>query len=156
MGMSKSLIRVRAALATAGLPDTVVETPLARTAREAATALGCEVDQIAKSIVLADASGSAVLFVTAGGRRIDDRKAASVAGSDLGKADAALVRHQTGFAIGGVSPIGHINPIRCWMDANLMRFEQVWAAAGTPHHVFAIAPDDLARVAGAEVAEFTA
>ncbi len=154
--MSKSLKRVRAALIAAGLPDEVVETPLARTAQDAATAIGCEVDQIAKSIIFADNEGRAVLFLTAGGNRVDDAKAAQVAGSPLGKADAALVRSQTGFAIGGVAPIGHVNPIRCWIDPRLMDFDRVWAAAGTPHHVFAIEPEDLARLSGAQTADFTA
>lgn len=154
--MSKSLKRVRAALIAAGLPDEVVETPLARTAQNAATAIGCEVDQIAKSIIFADNEGRAVLFLTAGGNRVDDAKAAQVAGSPLGKADAALVRSQTGFAIGGVAPIGHVNPIRCWIDPRLMDFDRVWAAAGTPHHVFAIEPEDLARLSGAQTADFTA
>ena len=154
--MSKSLKRVRAALIAAGLPDEVVETPLARTAQDAATAIGCEVDQIAKSIIFADSEGRAVLFLTAGGNRVDDAKAAQVAGSPLGKADAALVRSQTGFAIGGVAPIGHVNPIRCWIDPRLMDFDRVWAAAGTPHHVFAIEPADLARLSGAQTADFTA
>ena len=154
--MSKSLKRVRAALIAAGLPDEVVETPLARTAQDAATAIGCEVDQIAKSIIFADSEGRAVLFLTAGGNRVDDAKAAQVAGSPLGKADAALVRSQTGFAIGGVAPIGHVNPIRCWIDPRLMDFDRVWAAAGTPHHVFAIEPEDLARLSGAQTADFTA
>ena len=154
--MSKSLKRVRAALIAAGLPDEVVETPLARTAQDAATAIGCEVDQIAKSIIFADNEGRAVLFLTAGGNRVDEAKAAQVAGSPLGKADAALVRSQTGFAIGGVAPIGHVNPIRCWIDPRLMDFDRVWAAAGTPHHVFAIEPEDLARLSGAQTADFTA
>ena len=154
--MSKSLKRVRAALIAAGLPDEVVETPLARTAQDAATAIGCEVDQIAKSIIFADNEGRAVLFLTAGGNRVDDAKAAQVAGSPLGKADAALVRSQTGFAIGGVAPIGHVNPIRCWIDPRLMDFDRVWAAAGTPHHVFAIEPENLARLSGAQTADFTA
>ena len=154
--MSKSLKRVRAALIAAGLPDEVVETPLARTAQDAATAIGCEVDQIAKSIIFADNEGRAVLFLTAGGTRVDDAKAAQVAGSPLGKADAALVRSQTGFAIGGVAPIGHVNPIRCWIDPRLMDFDRVWAAAGTPHHVFAIEPEDLDRLSGAQTADFTA
>ena len=154
--MSKSLKRVRAALIAAGLPDEVVETPLARTAQDAATAIGCEVDQIAKSIIFADNEGRAVLFLTAGGNRVDDAKAAQVAGSPLGKADATLIRAQTGFAIGGVAPIGHVNPIRCWIDPRLMDFDRVWAAAGTPHHVFAIEPEDLARLSGAQTADFTA
>lgn len=154
--MSKSLKRVRRALLEAGQPDTIIETPLARTAQDAAKAIGCQVDQIAKSIIFADDTRAAVLFLTAGGNRVDPQKAATVAGSPLGKADAALVRAQTGFAIGGVSPIGHLTPIRAWIDPHLMRFDRVWAAAGTPHHVFACTPDVLKRLGNAESAEFTA
>lgn len=103
--MSKSLNRVRAALKDAGLETEVRETALARTAQDAAQALGCTVDQIAKSIIFrGDHTGDAVLFLTAGGNRVDASKAEHLAGEPLGRADAALVRAQTGFAIGGVAP----------------------------------------------------
>ena len=154
--MSKSLKRVRQALEAAGLNAEIRETELARTAADAATAVGCEVDQIAKSIIFqGQESGRAVLFLTAGGNRVDAAKAAQVAGEPLGKADAALVRAQTGFAIGGVSPVGHLSPIRAWLDPRLAEFELIWAAAGTPHHVFPISPADLERITGAQPADFT-
>lgn len=154
--MSKSLKRVRQALEAAGLSAEIRETELARTAADAATAVGCEVDQIAKSIIFqGQQSGRAVLFLTAGGNRVDAAKAAQVAGEPLGKADAALVRAQTGFAIGGVSPVGHLSPIRAWLDPRLAEFELIWAAAGTPHHVFPISPADLERITGAQPADFT-
>ena len=152
--MSKSLKRVRAALEAAGLETEIVETPLARTAADAAEAVGCEVDQIAKSIIFADASGAAVLFLTAGGNRVDGDKAAALAGGPLSKADAALIRDQTGFAIGGVSPVGHLNPIRAWMDPCLFEFDKIWAAAGTPHHVFACDPRKIERICDAQVSDF--
>ena len=155
--MSKSLKRVKAALEAAGAPAEVRETALARTAEDAARAIGCEVDQIAKSIVFAGLeSGRAVLFLTAGGNRVDDAKATALAGEPLGKADAALVRDQTGFAIGGVSPVGHLSPCPVFFDTRLLDFDIVWAAAGTPHHVFGIAPDMLCRIAGATAGDFTA
>lgn len=154
MRMSKSLKRVRAALDAAGLPDTVQETPLARTAKDAAEAIGCKVDQIAKSIIFADANGKAVLFLTAGGNTVDIAKASELAGGALTKADAALIRAQTGFAIGGVSPVGHLNPIRAWMDPKLLEFDQIWAAAGTPHHVFGVAPAVLQKLSDAQVSDF--
>lgn len=153
--MSKSLKRVRAAIDAAGLPDTVRETTLARTAQDAAAAIGCHVDQIAKSIIFADEDGQAVLFLTAGGHQVDPDKAAQVAGSPLHKADAALIRAQTGFAIGGVSPIGHISPTRAFFDPRLSEFDEIWAAAGTPNHVFGSDPADLLRISGAQVADFT-
>ena len=153
--MSKSLKRVRAALTDAGTPAEIRETPLSRTAEDAAQAIGCAVDQIAKSIILrGDTSGQALLFITAGGQQVDLEAAAALASEPLGKADAALIRAQTGFAIGGVSPIGHITPTRKWFDRSLLGFDLVWAAAGTPHHVFGMAPDEMATLAGAEIADF--
>lgn len=111
--MSKSLKRVRAALEAAGMPVDIRETALARTAADAAAAMQCEIDQIAKSIVLrGETSGNAVVFITAGGNQVDLDRAAALAKEPLGKADAALIRAQTGFAIGGVSPVGHLTPCR--------------------------------------------
>jgi len=147
--------RVRAALEAAGLDPQIRETELARTAADAAGAIGCAVDQIAKSIIFRGAdSGAAILFLTAGGNMVDADKAARVAGEPLGKADAALVRAQTGFAIGGVAPVGHLNPIRAFLDPRLQDFDTIWAAAGTPHHVFPISPADLLRLSEAQVADF--
>lgn len=154
--MSKSTARVRAALQAAGLDPQIRETALARTAADAAAAVGCAVDQIAKSIVFrGQTSGTALLFLTAGGNRVAEAKASALAGEPLGKADAALVRAQTGFAIGGVAPVGHLSPIRAFLDPRLLEFDLVWAAAGTPHHVFPIAPTDLLRISGAQAADFT-
>ena len=154
--MSKSLKRVRAALDDAGLPVEIVEVEKARTAQEAAEAVGCDLDQIAKSIIFrAEDSGDAVLFLTAGGNRVCAQKASEVAGEPLGKADAALIRGQTGFAIGGVSPVGHLNPIRAWIDPRLLEFTTIWAAAGTPRHVFALEAHRLPELTGAVTAEFT-
>jgi len=153
--MSKSLKRVRAALSAAGLPDRIQEVGQARTAQEAADAVGCALDQIVKSIIYrAEGSGVAVLFLTAGGNRVCEDKASALVGAPLGKADAALIRAQTGFAIGGVAPIGHVSPIRGWMDPRLMAFDEVWAAAGTPRHVFPVHPAHLAKVTGAALADF--
>ena len=155
--MSKSLKRVKRAAEELGLAPRIVETDvLTKTAAQAAEAVGVEVDQIAKSIIFrGEDSGEAVLFLTAGGNQVNAAKASDVAGEPLGKADAALIRAQTGFAIGGVSPIGHLNPIRAWIDPRLMDFDEIWAAAGTPRHVFALSPTDLVRVTGAALAEFT-
>lgn len=154
--MSKSLKRVQSALDAAGVTARIQEmTEGTRTAADAAAAAGCEIDQIAKSIIFrGETSGQAILFVTAGGNQVDAAKASAVAGEPLGKADAALIRAQTGFAIGGVAPIGHLSPIRAFWDARLSAFDVVWAAAGTPRHIFAIAPETLRRLSGAEVAEF--
>lgn len=153
--MSKSLKRVRTALEAAGLESKIRETALARTAADAAAAMECEVDQIAKSIIFRGTqSGQAILFLTAGGNQVDEAKATLLAGEELGKADAALIRAQTGFAIGGVSPVGHLNPIRAFLDPRLMEFDIIWAAAGTPHHVFPASPSDLLHVCDAQLSDF--
>ncbi len=155
--MSKSLARVRTALKDAGLAVDLREMEAStRTAEEAAAAVGCALDQIVKSIVFrGEGSGHVRLFLTAGGNRICPEKAARVAGEPLGRADPALVRAETGFAIGGVAPVGHLRPIPCWADPRLQQFDTVWAAAGTPRHVFAIAPAVLLRLTGATLADFT-
>ena len=154
--MSKSLGRVRAALIAAGEADTIREVGQSRTAEEAAAAAGCALDQIVKSIIFRGAaSGHVVLFLTAGGQRVCTDKATALAGQRLERADAALVRAETGFAIGGVAPVGHPGPIRTFVDPHLMEFETVWAAAGTPRHIFSIAPARLLALTGAEAADFT-
>ncbi len=155
--MSKSLKRVIRALEAAGLAVAPLEmVDGARTAQTAADAVGCEVDQIAKSIIFCgENSQQAILFITAGGNQVCADKASALAGEPLGKADAALIRSQTGFAIGGVSPIGHLSPIRAFFDAKLLEFDEVWAAAGTPRHVFAANPTRLQEISGAQIADFT-
>ncbi|UYP69398.1 YbaK/EbsC family protein [Thalassobacter stenotrophicus] len=154
--MSKSLKRVARVLLDANINANPVEMPgETRTAQQAADAVGCALDQIAKSIVFQGPEGC-VLFVTAGGNQVDADKAARLAGQDLGRADAATVRAQTGFAIGGVSPIGHLNPTPIYFDPRLNDFNQIWAAAGTPRHVFPIAPAQLLQLTGAKEADFTA
>ena len=154
--MSKSLARVRAALRAAGLPIDPVEMPdQTRTAAQAAAAVGCHIDQICKSIIFAGGTtGSCLLFLTAGGNQVDVHLASALAEEPLGRADAAQVRAQTGFAIGGVAPIGHLAPIRAFWDPRLNDCDTVWAAAGTPRHVFPIAPSTLQDLARAETAKF--
>ena len=156
--MSDSLERVRAALEAAGVAAEIREMPgSTRTAPDAADAVGCALDQIAKSIIFHGTdSDSVLLFLTAGGNRVDPAKAAALAGEALGRADAALVRARTGFAIGGVAPVGHLSPVRAFWDPRLADFAQVWAAAGTPRHVFAIAPDRLLALTGARTGDFVA
>ena len=154
--MSKSLKRVQTALNDAGVAVQIVQTPdSARTAHEAAAAVGVVLDQIVKSILFQGKSGALYLFLTAGGQQVDMAKAAALATEPLHRAEADVVRKVTGFAIGGVAPLGHLSPLPMWMDPHLMEFDQVWAAAGTPHHVFAIAPEMLSEVTKAQVAAFT-
>ncbi|MBO6866878.1 MAG: YbaK/EbsC family protein [Thalassococcus sp.] len=155
--MSKSLKRVKAALESHGLVANILEVGQARTAAEAAASVGCELDQIAKSIIFqAEDSGLPVLFLTAGGNKVDIKKASEVAGTVLGKSDAQVIRSHTGFAIGGVAPIGHLSPIRAWMDPRLLDFSEVWGAAGTPRHVFNISPTVLHEISGAKITDFIA
>ena len=154
--MSKSVARVARALTDAGLPNTIIEPGEARTAELAAEACGCALDQIVKSILFAgQTSGALYLFLTAGSNRICADKASALAGEDLGRADASQVRAVTGFAIGGVAPIGHLTAPATWADPRLLSFDTVFAAAGTPRHVFSIAPRGLISVAPATVADFT-
>lgn len=154
--MSKSLARVIQALRAAGDTAEPLEMPQeTRTAQQAAEAAGCALDQIVKSILFQGDSGQLYLFLTAGGNQVDAARAGALAGETLGRADGQTVRSVTGFAIGGVAPIGHLTPLPVWMDPCLTQFAQVWAAAGTPRHIFAIAPGRLAQISGAVVADFT-
>jgi len=155
--MSKSLARVTAALRSAGLDITPVETQgETRTAQQAADAAGVHLDQIVKSILFAgETSGRLFLFLTAGGNQVAPDRATALAGEPLGRADIATVRAVTGFAIGGVAPIGHLTPLPTFLDPRLLDFPVVWAAAGTPRHIFPIAPEDLLRITGATKTSFT-
>lgn len=155
--MSKSLARVIAALNAAGLAASPVEMPAeTRTAQQAAEAAGCALDQIVKSILFQGESGQLFLFLTAGGNQVDVARASALAGEALGRAEIATVRAVTGFAIGGVAPIGHLTPCPTWMDPRLMAFDTIWAAAGTPRHIFACAPTELLTASGAAIGQFTA
>ncbi len=125
----------------------------ARTAQQAADALGVQLGQIAKSIVFRrKADGVAVLVVAAGDRRVDEKKVDALVGK-TGRADADFVKAATGFSIGGVSPVGHLQPPVVLLDRSLLRFDEVWAAAGHPHGVFRLRPQDLERLTGAPLAD---
>jgi prolyl-tRNA editing enzyme YbaK/EbsC (Cys-tRNA(Pro) deacylase) len=154
--MSKSLKRVRAALEDAGITAEIAEMPdTTRTAAEAAAAIGCHLDQIAKSVIFRGSQSDAViLFVTAGGNRVDPDRANALADEPLTAADAAFVRASTGFVIGGVAPVGHLQPPRAFFDGRLLDFGLVWAAAGTPRHVFPIRPTLLCEISGAQLSDF--
>lgn len=153
--MSKSLARVKAALAASGIASEPLEMPgETRTAQQAAEAAGCALDQIVKSILFRGDSGRLYLFLTAGGNQVSPEAASALAGETLGRADAQTVREVTGFAIGGVAPLGHLTPCPTFMDPRLLDFEQVWAAAGTPRHIFPCTPDELVQATGAQVRDF--
>ena len=125
----------------------------ARTAQQAADALGIAVGQIAKSIIFRRKSDdAAVLVITSGDRRVDEKKVDALVGK-TGRADADFVKARTGYSIGGVSPVGHVQPPVTLIDRELFRFQEIWAAAGHPHGVFKLRPQDLERLTGAPVAD---
>lgn len=142
--------------ADAGVSVEVSEYPDGtRTAEAAAIAVGCEVDQIVKSMIF-DADGEIVLALTSGRHLVNGTALADLAGvSTCGRADVDKVRATTGYAIGGVPPFGHNTKVRTWIDPHLLTFDRVWAAAGTPRHVFGITPAELVELTGAIVAPFT-
>ena len=147
--------RVAAALAAAGHPHAPqLLDAAARTAQQAADALGVGVGQIAKSIIFRRlADDAAVLVITSGDRRVDEKKVAALIGP-IGRADADFVKARTGFTIGGVAPLAHAQPPVTLIDRELLRFDEIWAAAGHPHAVFRLRPQDLALLApGAPVAD---
>lgn len=152
---SQSTRKVQEALARHGLDVRVADMPgSTRTARDAALAVGCTVGQIAKSLVFAAEDGSLLLAITSGSNRVDVGRLAAVVGSTVRMADPDTVRQATGFAIGGVAPVGHARPLPVVIDEDLLQYEQIWAAAGTPRSVFPIAPDRLVEITGGRVAAF--
>ena len=155
--MSKSVKRVERAAEEFGLQIEVLRMgDSTRTAQDAANACNCAVGQIVKSLIFKGrVSGDLVLLLISGANQVDLEKAADVVGEPLDRADAAEVRARTGFAIGGVSPIGHLEAPRIWMDRDLEQFDQIWAAAGAPDAVFATTPGDLLRVCGATAVAIT-
>jgi prolyl-tRNA editing enzyme YbaK/EbsC (Cys-tRNA(Pro) deacylase) len=123
-----------------------------RTAEDAAAAIGCAVAEIAKSLVFRAESGQSVLVVASGVNRVDEKKAAEFVGERIGRADADFVRLKTGFAIGGVPPVGHATAPVVLIDEDLMRLTEIWAAAGTPNAVFRLTPADLVALTKGTIA----
>jgi prolyl-tRNA editing enzyme YbaK/EbsC (Cys-tRNA(Pro) deacylase) len=150
------VLRVTEVLASMGHPHApVMLDDAARTAQQAADALGVALGQIAKSIIFRrKADDVAVLVITSGDLRVDEKKVQAIVcaeGGKLGRADADFVKARTGFSIGGVSPLAHASPPVTLIDEQLFRFDVIWAAAGHPHGVFRLSPDDLRRLTGAPV-----
>jgi prolyl-tRNA editing enzyme YbaK/EbsC (Cys-tRNA(Pro) deacylase) len=152
--LSSNARKVQQALEAQGLPCQVVELPSStRTAMEAAQSIGCEVGQIVKSLVFREKeSGLPVLVETSGSNRVDEGLLAALCGSVVEKASAEFVRERTGFSIGGVPPLAHDHPIKAFIDEDLLQYAEIWAAAGTPHAVFRLAPSDLVRITGGKTA----
>jgi prolyl-tRNA editing enzyme YbaK/EbsC (Cys-tRNA(Pro) deacylase) len=136
-----------------GYSNKVIELPnSARTAKEAADALNCEVAQIAKSIIFKiESSNSAVFVVASGINRVNETQIEKLLNKKLGKADADFVREQTGFVIGGVSPVGHKNPIITFIDEDLLQYNEIWAAAGHPKAIFQLTPNELVEMTKGQV-----
>ena len=153
-----SVVRVEAALRAAGIDSPIVELPgAAHTAKLAAQFLGCEVAQIANSLVFrAVASNGAILVMSSGAKRVDMGKLASVVGEEVGKADAEFVRASTGIAIGGVAPVGHTGTLRTFVERSLSAWPEIWAAAGHPRTVFRLTYPQLVRITGGEEVDVAA
>ena len=152
--MPEGVQRVAKALQALGHPHMpMLLDDAARTAQQAADALGIAVGQIAKSIIFRRKSDdAAVLVITSGDRRVDEKKVDALVGK-TGRADAQFVKARTGYSIGGVSPVAHARPPVTLIDRELFRFDEIWAAAGHPHGVFKLRPQDLERLTGAPVAD---
>lgn len=155
--LSPSARKVQAALQTKGFSMQVVELPHStRTAVEAAEAVGCDVAQIVKSLIFkAKRSEKPVLVIASGANRVNEKALEALIGEPLGKADADFVRQQTGFVIGGVPPVGHIQPLPTYIDEDLLALEEIWAAAGTPNAVFKLTPQTLVEMTGGKVVKIT-
>jgi prolyl-tRNA editing enzyme YbaK/EbsC (Cys-tRNA(Pro) deacylase) len=145
--------RVANAARAAGLAIDVKVMPAStRTAEDAAAACGCDVAQIVKSLIFkGKASGRPYLLLVSGGKRVNEKAMAATLGEEIVRPDADFVRAATGFAIGGIPPLGHATPLTPWLDEDLLQFGTVWAAAGTPSAVFAVDPKALAAATGATI-----
>jgi prolyl-tRNA editing enzyme YbaK/EbsC (Cys-tRNA(Pro) deacylase) len=151
--LSAGAQRVQDALVALGCEGRLLQLPHpARTAADAAAAVGCEVGQIVKSLVFTlRGRGAPLLVLTSGANRVDEATLAGVVGEPLDKADADFVREHTGFAIGGVAPVGHTSALATLIDEDLMTWPEVWAAGGHPSTVFSLAPRELARITGGRI-----
>jgi prolyl-tRNA editing enzyme YbaK/EbsC (Cys-tRNA(Pro) deacylase) len=150
--LSKSAQRFKDALQAQGLSLSVVEFPEStRTSQEAADAIGCALGQIAKTLVFTRQSGVPVLIVASGANRVNEKAVKALLGEKIEKADADYVSEHTGFAIGGIPPAGHAEKIETFIDEDLLGYEVIWAAAGTPHAVFKLKPGELVEMTGGKV-----
>ena len=151
--LGSSVKKVQQTLKALGFSDEIVVFPdSTRTAIEAAQAVGCSVGQIVKSLVFRGAqSQKPVLALVSGANRVNEKRLGSLVGEAIEKADADFVRQHTGFAVGGVPPVAHVERIATFIDRDLLQYDEIWAAAGNPHAVFRLTPDDLQRMTGGEV-----
>jgi len=156
--VTPSAEKVQAALHALGVEVAITEhESSARTSQEAADVLGCSVGQIAKSLIFRGMqSGEPVLVVASGANRVDEAKLGALAGEAIGRAKPEFVREVTGYAIGGIPPVGHARAIRTWVDEDLLKHDFVYAAGGTPNALFPIRSADLLRICGGRAADVRA
>jgi Cys-tRNA(Pro) deacylase len=151
--LSPSAQKIQDALRALGYECNVIEhAESTRTAQEAADRAGCELGQIVKSLIFrGKTSGKPILVLTSGANRVDEKRIAEYAGEPIGRADADFVRTVTGFAIGGVPPIGHAQKMETYIDEDFLQFKTIWAAAGTPNAIFELKTEDLQKMTGGKV-----
>lgn len=151
--LSPSAQKVQDVLTSLGFACQVVESAQpTRTAAEAAKRVGCEVGQIVKSLIFkTKQTDRAVLVITSGANQVNEWRIGALLKEPLEKAPAAFVRERTGFAIGGIPPLGHATPLETFVDQDLMKYQEVWAAAGTPNALFRLVPADLVKMCGGRV-----
>jgi prolyl-tRNA editing enzyme YbaK/EbsC (Cys-tRNA(Pro) deacylase) len=151
--LSKSAKKIQSVLDQYGLELTVIElTESTRTSKDAAAAIGCEVAQIAKSLIFKGKRTQKPVFVIASGiNRVNENLIQEYLGEEIEKAEATFVLEHTGFVIGGVPPIGHLNYIKPFIDEDLLKYPEIWSAAGTPNAVFKLTPDDLLKITNGQV-----
>jgi len=153
--LSPSAKKVQEALTKSGFKCRVIEfVESTRTAQEAAERVGCTLGQIVKSLIFKGLeSGKPVLVLTSGSNRVDEKRISLYAGEPIGRADADFVRAVTGFAIGGVPPLAHLQKMETYLDEDLLQYDTIWAAAGTPNAVFELTPGDLQIMTGGKVVQ---
>ena len=151
--ISSSARKVQEALIEHGVTSQVVEMPQStRTADDAARAAGCQVGQIVKSLIFkGKKTQQPILVATSGANRVNEKMIANLISEPLAKADAEFVREKTGFAIGGIPPVGHVQQIRIFIDEDLLQYNEIWAAAGTPKAIFKLTPQELQKITGGQV-----
>jgi len=151
--LSPSVQKVQDAIKGLGFSIEVVELEATtRTSADAAQAVGCNVGQIAKSLIFqGKISHRPILVIASGSNRVNEKRIAEMISESIGKADADFVRQHTGFAIGGVPPVGHLEKLEIFIDEDLLKHEEIWAAAGSPHAVFRLTPSDLIKMTGGRV-----
>jgi prolyl-tRNA editing enzyme YbaK/EbsC (Cys-tRNA(Pro) deacylase) len=155
--LSAGARRVQQVLSENGLDCRVIEFPSStRTAQEAAASIGCSVGQIVKSLIFKGSlSGHAILVMASGSNRVSEKRLSRHIGEPIEKPDADFVRAKTGFAIGGVAPVGHSATLATYIDRDLLQYSEIWAAAGSPHAVFRLTPQQLQTLTAGEVVEIT-